>query len=193
MLSALRLPLAVDVSALAADVAGLRPDDWVPHFNDRYYEGDWSGAALRAIGGDASQIHPDPSRTDFGDTEVLARCPGATRLLDSLGSPALSARFLRLGPGSRIREHTDYNLSFEDGEVRLHMPVSSSADVEFHLDGELVEMAPGECWYLNVNLPHRVRNAGSSPRVHLVVDVVVDEWLRDLVERAQVSASRDPS
>jgi quercetin dioxygenase-like cupin family protein len=38
-------------------------------------------------------------------------------------------------------------------------------------------MAAGECWYVNVNEPHRVANAGSTPRIHLVVDRVVDEWV----------------
>jgi hypothetical protein len=45
-------------------------------------------------------------------------------------------------------------------------------------------MAEGECWYLNVNQPHRVENRGSADRVHLVLDCVVDEWLRALFARA---------
>ena len=47
-----RLPLRFDPLALQADVDALRPDDWVPHFNTGYYEGDWSGAALRSVNGD---------------------------------------------------------------------------------------------------------------------------------------------
>jgi hypothetical protein len=40
-------------------------------------------------------------------------------------------------------------------------------------------MEAGECWYVNVDLPHRVNNRGTTERIHLVIDCVVDEWLRD--------------
>ena len=171
-----RLPLRCDPAALQADVDGLAPGDWIPHFNTRYYEGDWSGAALRAVGGVADRLYPDPTAGDrFADTPVLDRCPNTRAALASFRCPLLSVRFLRLGPGSRIREHTDYNLSVDDGEVRIHVPVTTNPGVEFHLDGAPVEMAPGEAWYLDLNLRHAVVNAGSVPRVHLVVDCVVDD------------------
>lgn len=177
-----RLPLAFDPAGLQADVDSLVPADWVPHFNTRYYEGDWSGAALRAVGGVADRLYPDPSAGDrFADTPILDRCPHARAVVAAFECPLLAVRFLRLGPGSRIREHTDYNLSVDDGEIRIHVPVSTNAGVQFLLGGAPVDMAPGEAWYLNLNLPHAVVNAGSVPRVHLVVDCVVDDWLRNLI------------
>jgi aspartyl/asparaginyl beta-hydroxylase (cupin superfamily) len=96
----------------------------------------------------------------------------------------LAVRFLRLGPRSRIREHRDFNLGLEDGEVRVHVPVSTGPAVEFLLDGERVEMGEGEAWYLDLNLRHSVVNGGDQPRVHLVVDCVVDDWLRSVIEQA---------
>jgi len=180
-----RLGFAFDPAGLAADAAGLEPDDWVPHFNTAYYEGDWSGAALRSVGGAARQIYPDPAATaPFADTEILGRCPTAAAVLATFRCPLLSARFLRLGAGSRIREHCDYNLGFEDGEVRIHVPVTTGPDVEFLLQGEAVEMGEGEAWYLDLNLPHAVANRGNEARVHLVVDCVVDDWLRGEIEAA---------
>jgi hypothetical protein len=38
-------------------------------------------------------------------------------------------------------------------------------------------MKEGECWYLNFNLPHRVKNSGTADRIHLVIDCVVNDWL----------------
>ena len=180
--SSARLPLWFDPSGLEADVDALSPGDWIPHFNTRYYEGDWSGAALRAVGVVADRLYPDPTARDqFSDTPVLERCPSARAALASFRCPLLAVRFLRLGPGSRIREHTDFNLSVDDGEVRIHVPVTTNPGVEFHLDGSPVDMAPGEVWYLDLNLRHAVVNAGSVPRVHLVVDCVVDDWMRELI------------
>ena len=180
--SSARLALSFDAGALQDDLDGLGPGDWVPHFNTGYYEGDWSGAALRSVGGTEGRLYPDPTaRERFADTPLLDRCPAASGALESLGCPLLAARFLRVGPGSRIRKHTDLDLSVEDGEVRLHVPVVSNPDVVFLLDGSRVEMGPGEVWYLNFNLPHAVENRGSDARVHLVVDCVVNDWLRDLI------------
>src|SRR5262249_11699756 len=53
----------------------------------------------------------------------------------------------------------------------------TDADVAFFVDGGRVPMEAGECWYLNVNLPHRVDNRSQTDRIHLVIDCVVDDWL----------------
>ena len=172
------LPLRFDVAGLRADVEALAAEDWVAHFNTAGYDGDWSGAALRSVGGVAGRLYPDPTASaGFADTPLLARCPATAAALATLRCPLLAVRFLLLGPGSRIKPHTDLDLGFDDGEVRLHVPVSGAEGVEFLLDGSPVDMAEGEVWYLNLNLRHSVENRGSSARVHLVVDCVVDEWL----------------
>jgi hypothetical protein len=174
-----RLPWRFDAAGLRADVEALAAEDWVPHFNTAYYEGDWSGAALRSIGGQAGRLYPDPTASPlFADTPLLARCPNVQTVLATFRSPLLAVRFLRLGPGSRIKEHADLNLGLDDGEVRIHVPVATGPEVEFRLDGQRIEMGEGQAWYLNLNLRHSVVNAGVSPRVHLVVDCVVDGWLR---------------
>lgn len=179
-----RAPLALrfDVGGLRDDVDALAPDDWVPHFNTAGYEGDWSGAALRSVDGVAGRLYPDPTAsTAYADTPLLARCPHTAAALATLPCPLLAVRFLRLGPGSCIKPHTDLNLGFDDGEVRLHVPLSGGEGVEFLLDGRPVVMVEGEVWYLDLNLRHSVLNTGARPRVHLVVDCVVDEWLDALL------------
>jgi len=53
----------------------------------------------------------------------------------------------------------------------------TKAAVAFYLAGQRVPLMPGECWYVNVNLPHRVDNQSDLDRVHLVIDCVVNDWL----------------
>lgn len=178
---ALRLPFSFDVARLQAELARVPPDAWVPHFNQGIYEGRWSGVALRAVGGRALQLYPDPTATaDFADTELLDELPYYRELLATFDCPLTSVRLLRLAAGSSIREHRDYSLGFEDGELRVHVPVVTNPDVTFFLQGEPVPMAEGECWYLNVNLPHRVDNQSATDRVHLVIDAVVNDWVAAL-------------
>jgi hypothetical protein len=174
-----KLPFRFDPRPLQADLDGLAPADWVPHFNTRYYEGDWSAAALRSVGGRAGQIYPDPTAThSFADTPLMARCPNVRAVLQTFACPLQSVRLLRLDAGSAIREHKDLNLGYEDGEVRIHIPVRTNPAVEFYLAGRRLVLAEGESWYLNFNLPHRVRNGGPTARVHLVLDCVLNDWLR---------------
>jgi Aspartyl/Asparaginyl beta-hydroxylase len=174
----LRLALRFDAAAMAADAAALPASAWLPHFNTAYYTGDWSGVPLRSVGGHADRLYPDPAAAEpYADTDRLQQCPAIAAALATLGTGVLSARLLRLGPGAAVREHRDYRLGYEDGEVRLHIPVVTGPEAEFHLSGEPIAMAAGECWYVNVNEPHSVSNGGSTPRVHLVVDHVVDEWV----------------
>jgi len=48
--------------------------------------------------------------------------------------------------------------------------------VEFYVCGERLALEEGGCYYVNVNLPHRVNNRGTKPRVHMVIDAAVDDW-----------------
>ncbi len=186
--ASLRLPLRFDPAPLRRDLA---PVDaaLVPHFNAAYYAGDWSGIALRSPGGVADRIYPDPTRADdYADTPILERCPALRAVLAQLRCPLQAARLLRLGPRSSIREHADHHLGLEEGVVRLHVPITTGPGVDFIVDGVRVEMAPGECWYHDFARPHAVQNRGDEPRVHFVIDCVVDEWLRALIARGEPTA-----
>jgi hypothetical protein len=184
--SSLKLALGFDAEKLARDLDGILATEFIPHFNARYYEGDWSVVPLRSIGGRPDHIYPDPTQTKkFADTPLLERCPYVREVLASFQCELQAVRFLRLKAGSVIKEHTDYNLSLEDGELRLHLPVTTNPDVEFVLDGKRVTMNPGEVWYHNFNLRHSVVNRGTTDRIHLVIDCFVNDWMRDLILQAQ--------
>lgn len=186
---AVKLPLQFDAARLHAELALIGTTEFVPHFNTAYFQGDWSAVPLRSVGGRIDQIYPDPTaRNVFADTPLLARCDYIREVLAMLRCPQQAVRFLRLKAGSVIKEHCDYELGFENGEVRLHIPVVTNPEVEFVLNQVRVIMNEGECWYLNVNRPHRVANRGPTDRVHLVVDCVVNNWLRDML---MSSALRD--
>lgn len=175
-----RLSLTFAAAALAAEVDALPAEAWMPHFNQALYRGDWSGVALRTIGGRPGTLYPDPTAAGaWADASVLDTLTGVATLLGRIGSPLLSARLLRLGPGAAVDGHTDLDLAYDDGEVRLHLPIFTGPEAVFELEGEPVDLSAGTCWYLDLTRSHAVRNEGDRPRIHLVVDAVVDAWMTD--------------
>jgi quercetin dioxygenase-like cupin family protein len=187
-----RLPLSFDVAAMADEALALPAVAWVPHFNKDVYDGEWSGVALRSVGGVTTQLYPDPAASSpFADTETLDSCPAHRRALDQFECPLLAARLLALAPGGVIKVHRDHSLGWEDGEIRVHIPVVTSDEVEFVLDGRRVDLAVGEVWYLDLNRPHGVVNGSTVTRIHLVVDCVVNDWLEALMRRAVGGAAGD--
>lgn len=75
MVTIVQVPFVFQAQRLADDLQHVAPNDWIAHFNTGYYKGGWDVASLRAVGGKAHTIYPDPTATDYADTEILARCP----------------------------------------------------------------------------------------------------------------------
>jgi len=186
MNSSFKLPFDFDPQDLKSDLQQIAPEEWTRHFNAEYYEGEWTGVALRSAGGLVKQIYPDPrAKASFADTPLLDRCPNIRALLALFQCPFRAVRLLKLGAGARIREHRDFDLGYKERQVRLHVPIVTGPDVVFFLDAHRVEMNEGECWYLDLNLAHWVENRGSTDRIHLVIDCELNEWLRQLLAAAE--------
>jgi hypothetical protein len=183
----LRLPLEFDPARLAAGMASFGRAEWIEHFVKQNYDGDWDVIALR---GPANARHPvqmiysDPACTDFADTPMLDACPAFREVLAAFACPLHAVRLMRLTPGSVIKEHRDHDLSFEQGMVRIHIPVVTNEGVDFRLNGARCVMPAGSAWYLRLSDPHSVANRGAADRVHLVLDAAVNPWVEALFERA---------
>jgi hypothetical protein len=183
MTPTLKLPFTFDAERVKAELENFTKEDWTPHFNTQYYEGDWSGIALRAAENAHVALYPDPTAETYIDTDAMSLCPSVASILATFECPTESVRFLRLGAGASILEHRDYLLSIEDGVARIHIPIKTSTAVEFYLDGKRIEMNEGEAWYLNFNLKHSVENKSSAERIHLVIDCIANDWLRSFFDQ----------
>lgn len=186
----LRLPLDFDPTRLAADMAAISAGSWIAHFVTQNYDGDWSVIPLRGPAGarhPVQMIYSDPACPAYADTPLLAAAPYLKEVLATLACPLQAVRLMRLTPGSLIKEHRDHDLAFEDGTVRLHVPVTTNDGVDFRLNRVRCVMPAGSAWYLRLADPHSVANRGNTDRVHLVIDATVNDWVRDLFERAQAA------
>jgi quercetin dioxygenase-like cupin family protein len=181
-----RLPLRFDPVQLHDDLLHAVAAGWTPHFVPGNYAGDWSGIALRSVDGVMGHAHsrPDVPSEAYRPTPALQACSYLGHVLGQFQCRVGSARLLQLGPGSVIKEHTDHDLGYASGTLRLHVPIQTRPEVEFYVEGERVVMREGECWYVDTSLRHRVTNLSPESRVHLVFDCELNDWLREQLMQA---------
>lgn len=181
-----RLASTVDLPAVQAELADLLDKGWTDHVNHNDYVGGWDVLPLRC---QREHLHAHPILQGFSlnhgddwvDLPVLDACPALRAVLAGLQCPLRSARLMRLKAGAHIRPHSDHGLSLESGQARLHLPIQTSDAIRFLVDREPMPLRAGELWYFNAELEHEVHNPGTEDRINLVVDCVVDDWLRGVI------------
>ena len=109
------------------------------------------------------------------DFEVLNQLPATFELLVR-AARAVQARevgrvmAVKLCAGGRVKPHVDTG-RYARHFARFHLVLSSSPECWFSAGGETVHMAPGEFWWFNHQVEHRVDNTRGRERIHLIVDM----------------------
>jgi hypothetical protein len=188
MLDALRLPIAFDAARLRQELERVETEiQWHDHPDYTVAtSGDWKAVALLSA---ASADHRDPESLRYRGhgtpepTAVLRQCPYLLEVVRSFKTEVHRARLMNLRPGTKISEHRDYGAqrySVERGFIRVHIPVRTHDDVHFWISRKRIPMQVGEAWYTNVCQPHAVQNNSTVHRVHLVLDMKVNDWVLSL-------------
>ena len=176
-----KLPLTFDIKRLQQDLALLQNGTWLEHINKGVHDGGWSALPLRAVDGEAGNaVVVEMNPECYQSTPYLKQSEYLQEVLASFDCTLVSARLMSLKAGQEIRRHTDMDLCFEDGCVRLHIPIQTHQDVTFLINDQPIHFGEGECWYMNANYPHQVSNDSAIDRVHLVIDCLVNDWLKEL-------------
>lgn len=172
--------------------------EFTNHYSNYNKSRSWSAFALRGYFDDFTRIEK-PSELDkkhktynpeLRDTEIYHDFGVVRTLLFEIFGLANfhRIRFMKLEPGggelSRHTDQVDVDCGLQRCDItRFHFPIITNPDVEFNawnLNGEKISlnMQPGSYYILDTRKPHMVINNGSTPRIHLVVDVVVDKLIR---------------
>jgi len=189
LIESLQLPLQFNPAKLQADLENLQTEEWTDHFNKQDYDGDWKILPLRCpvdAKHPIQKIFSHPAAKEWVDTDYLGQSSYFKEVLGQFDCPLTSVRLMSLAPESRINEHSDGRMSIDGEMVRLHAPVQTSSEVEFVLNGNRIEMGEGELWYLDFSLPHSVVNRSARDRVHLVLDCVVNDWVRGFFDARSI-------
>jgi len=202
-LSRLDLP-PVDTAPLLRAVEE-RVSGWANHYSGYNKRNSWTALALRSFGGDPSFIIKPSEMSkawkeenaaalswSVEDTPLRALLPEAEALLALVPGRHERVRLMRLAPGggelSRHSDITDPDAGIRPGTLaRIHIPLVSNPEVVFDgwlPDGTQVRrhFSVGSVWYLDTRKPHRAVNAGTTDRIHLVIDAVVDGALLRSIE-----------
>lgn len=180
----IQLPFSFDVFLLQQEINDLGADHWQMHYQKLHYEGSWSAIPLRSVNGAADNIIVSPdSNSIYKNTIYLKEGSYLDTVLSTFKCPLEAVRLLKLDAGAVIKEHKDIELCYEQGSIRIHIPIITNDKVEFYLDKERINCKEGECWYMNFNLPHNIINNSSEARIHLVIDAVVNDWVKELFEQ----------
>jgi 1-aminocyclopropane-1-carboxylate deaminase/D-cysteine desulfhydrase-like pyridoxal-dependent ACC family enzyme len=207
-----RLNKRLDVRA-AAEALG-RLTEWAPHYSGYNKRGTWHALALRGYGGQPGFIekpaemsrqwkleHPAELAFKLEDTPLRAQLPELEPLIKAIPGNKHRIRLMRLaakqGELSRHADITDPDAGVGAGKtLRIHIPLITNPHVRFeqwNLDGEHLSasMAEGEAWYLDTRKPHTAINAGSTDRVHLVMDVESSPALLKLFANEAPASERE--
>jgi hypothetical protein len=178
----LQLPFQFEVAKMETELEELLQLDWTTHFNSDCFSGSWKGVAFLSPSGQFQDINLGNRNAEkpLKETQIFKHCPYFASMINQFKCTLTSARLLWLRPGSVIKEHADGQMGYEDGNFRMHIPVRTNSDVQFVLAGEQLDMAPGSCWYTNVNHLHSVANNGISDRIHLIIDGLRNSWTDEL-------------
>ncbi len=182
-----KLPLSFEADVMLAEVNKLSAE-WLLHYNSNDFSGEWKALPLRSVSGNVTNVLAQSSSTDdFQDTVLMDQCPEIKKVLESFLCKKTAVRLLNLRAGAIVKEHKDPGLCYEEGEVRIHVPLITNNDVLFYSEDDLLNMKAGECWYANFNLRHRLANNSAADRIHLVFDCVVNDWVHELFAAADDS------
>lgn len=171
----IRLPLQFDADTLAREVAQIAPERWQPHPS-----GFAGNDALLLVTRDGDP-NEESTKGPMRPTPVLAELPYLRQVLAGLGTVIGRSRLMRISPEAEAAPHVDTSYYWWD-RVRLHVPVVTSADVEFHCGEDVANLGAGETWVFDTWQTHRVTNPGPDARIHLVVDSIGSDALWQMIE-----------
>lgn len=176
--TAILLPFTFDHAKLAEEILQLPPEAFSEVMSSHISNGGLLACHL---------LIPDPQKARLQVYELvqshwLESAPYLQEVLAMFPSEKHIARIHRLQPFAKIKEHIDGNLNYHNEYLRVHLPVTTGPGAHFVLNDTPLSMAAGECWALNVGLPHHVANNSPGERIHIVMDCKRNAWWEELLK-----------
>ncbi|MBD6620285.1 aspartyl/asparaginyl beta-hydroxylase domain-containing protein [Komarekiella sp. 'clone 1'] len=190
--SSISLGMSFDIARIQEELKIVNSFSWIPEepFSLKdlwgssptvFHDGKWKGLSLKSQGGRWDKSDPGgPGLEPFEETAILKHTPYFKEIIDSLKCHKRSIRLSLLPAGASIQEHCDTYHDFKYGQIRLHIPLVTHEDVVIVIDGDRCKWEAGQLWYGNFAKPHWVMNNSSLDRIHLIIDVCINDFVLSL-------------
>ena len=154
-------------------------ENFVSHNGD--HSGGWGSICLVSYGG-------DPYNDLVNDKEVLPtrllkNCPEIKKFLDMIPGKKFRVRFMEIQANSQIFWHYDNNETIDCGSnnnARIHIPIITNPEIDLQICHENNYWKCGKIYYGDFSFPHSINNKSNKNRIHLVIDVLVNDKLLKL-------------
>ena len=181
--------------------------NFINHYSNYNVGKSWSAISLRGYTSDPNFITKPSEMNDkwkkqnkdvdfvLQDTPLRKLFPEVDELLSDFNTEIHRIRFMKLSSGKgELDRHTDQvdsDMGTTIGKlIRIHFPIITNDKVIFtswNYNGQKTEinMREGECWYLDIRKPHKAINKGDTDRIHLVVDIEINNEIIKLYENTK--------
>ena len=152
----------------------------------------WKAISIKGVSQDPLVISK-PNVLGVGSGGNLQETPLVDRLqirsiLEKIPAMTERVRLMKLEAGTKISKHTDkVDKDIKSRKIiRLHIPVITDDQIKMiswleKNDPTEFKMKKGECWWLDVSKAHSVLNESDVDRVHLVIDVFVNNYMSEVM------------
>jgi hypothetical protein len=131
--------------------------------------------------------HDSTHAGDFTKTQAFRSTPYLEKVVDEFECEKPRVRIVQLAPGADIAWHCDRELDRD--LVRVHIPVITNRAVLMQICDQDCRWLPGELWFGDFAFPHRLRNTSPETRIHIVLDLLSNAYVRGLFP-SQFEAAR---
>jgi len=179
-----KLPFSIDVEKMQEEITLLESENWVSHYDVQLADG-WTTIPLVSHDGSCDNINSQRIGQfgEYKQTSYMEKAPYIASIVNAFKCPHGRIRIMKLLPGTIIRSHRDTYEEVSDisfGQVRLHIPIKTNDKVQFTVARKNYHLPEGRLIYINFTKQHYVRNDGNEERVHLVLDLKVNDFLRSI-------------
>lgn len=171
----IQLPYAFNAERLKSEVESLPAEAWCPH--PAGFKGNWA-VPLISVDGGINDYFAGPMK----QTPWLERMPYVRQVLSSFEVVFGRSRLMALDAGAQVKAHSDANYHWFT-RARIHIPIVTLPEVEFHCGDKKLHMAEGQAWIFDNWKKHAVFNRSRRRRIHLVADTLGSAQFWSMVDR----------
>lgn len=161
----------------------LKKEKFKDHSSGKFNGGGWGTIGLMTYGGDPYKDLVD-NKEKLLPTRLLSECEYIKDLLKRIPGKKDRVRFAEVQPNTNVFWHYDNNETIDDLDynknARLHLPIITSQKVKLMLCNQNTQWSEGKLYYGDFSFPHSIYNGSKLNRIHLIIDVNVNDELLSL-------------